>query len=125
MYDFCCQLKHLLVGILFHNLHHPYIPLHFEEMIFPLVSLIFGFGAEKADVVLVEHSYILLCISEEWFCTCVQNVFVLKGMFFHFQMVQVKRKKVEIMYNLVDSLCVSGMLDHQEPCKIILVFPLN
>ena len=41
MYDFCCQLKHLLVGILFHNLHHPYIPLHFEEMIFPLVPLIF------------------------------------------------------------------------------------
>ena len=38
MYDFCCQLKHLLVGILFHNLHHPYIPLHFEEMIFPLVG---------------------------------------------------------------------------------------
>ena len=37
MYDFCFQLKHLLVGILFHNLRHPYIPLHFEEMIFPLV----------------------------------------------------------------------------------------
>ncbi|CAI8011500.1 hypothetical protein GBAR_LOCUS7411, partial [Geodia barretti] len=30
-----------LVGILFHNLHHPYIPLHFEEMIFPLVPLTF------------------------------------------------------------------------------------
>ena len=38
MYDFCCRLKHLLVGILFHNLRHPYIPLHFEEMIFPLVK---------------------------------------------------------------------------------------
>ena len=37
MYDFCFLLKHLLVGILFHNLHHPYIPLHSEEMIFPLV----------------------------------------------------------------------------------------
>ena len=40
MYDFCFQLEHLLVGILFHNLLHPYIPLHFEEMIFPLVPLI-------------------------------------------------------------------------------------
>ena len=36
MYDFCCRLKHLLVGILFHNLCHPYIPLHFKEMIFKL-----------------------------------------------------------------------------------------
>ena len=40
MYDFCFRLKHLLVGILFHNLRHPYIPLHFEEMIFPLVPLV-------------------------------------------------------------------------------------
>ena len=37
MYDVCCRLKHLLVGVLFHNLRNPYIPLHFEEMIFPLV----------------------------------------------------------------------------------------
>ena len=38
MYDFF-QLKRLLVGILFHNLRHPYIPLHFEEKIFPLVTI--------------------------------------------------------------------------------------
>ena len=38
MYDFCFRLKDALVGILFHNLDHPYIPLHFEEMIFPLVK---------------------------------------------------------------------------------------
>ena len=41
MYDFCFRLKDALVGILFHNLDHPYIPLHFEEMIFPLVPPIF------------------------------------------------------------------------------------
>ena len=41
MYDFCFRLKDTLVGILFYNLHHPYIPLHFEEMIFPLVPPIF------------------------------------------------------------------------------------
>ena len=41
MYDFCCRMKHLLVAILFHNSRHPYVPLHFEEMIFPLVPPIF------------------------------------------------------------------------------------
>ena len=41
MYDFCGRLKHLLVGILFRNLHHPYLTLHFEESIFPLVPLTF------------------------------------------------------------------------------------
>ena len=35
------QLKRLLVGILFHNLRHPYIPLHFEEKICPLFPLTF------------------------------------------------------------------------------------
>ena len=41
-----------LVGILFHNLHHPYIPLHFEEMIFPLVqsSWFHGTGCRMATL---------------------------------------------------------------------------
>ena len=29
-----------LVGILFHNLCHPYMPLHLEEMIFPLENML-------------------------------------------------------------------------------------
>ena len=36
----CCVMTPCL--FLFGALSHPYIPLHFEEMIFPLVSTIFN-----------------------------------------------------------------------------------
>ena len=41
--DFLSWSRHLLVPLLFHE---PYIPLHFREMIFPLVPHTFLFGAE-------------------------------------------------------------------------------
>ena len=51
MNEFVSWCRHLLVSFLFHV--HPYIPLHFIEMIFPLVPLIFHslfFGAKPRDV---------------------------------------------------------------------------
>ena len=38
--DFLSRYRHVLVPLLFHE-WHPYIPLHFREMIFPLVPLTF------------------------------------------------------------------------------------
>ena len=49
MYDFCCRLKHLLVGILFHNLRHPYIPL---EIIFSTCNC---YEAAEAEAVLLRR----------------------------------------------------------------------
>ena len=58
MNDFVSWCRHLLVPFLFHVdiPYIPYIPLHFIEMIFTLVELIFlCFGAMKGDVGMSSH----------------------------------------------------------------------
>ena len=46
MNDFLSCCMHLLVHLLFHEVTFLHIPLHFMEMIFPLVPLIFHLGAK-------------------------------------------------------------------------------
>ena len=57
MSDFVSWCRHLLVPFFFMK-WHPYIPLHFIEMIFPLVPLIFLWGfAPRARRFLHAHAH--------------------------------------------------------------------
>ena len=59
MSDFVSWCRHLLVPSFFMK-RHPYIPLHFIEMIFPLVPHIFLLGQSPNKYASREHVYIYI-----------------------------------------------------------------
>ena len=60
----------ILVCVLFDGSTHPYIPLHFVEMIFPLVPLIFFSGSVSN----LQSTQIRLCAKEVYNCTWYKRI---------------------------------------------------